>query len=120
MKAKVFKPFFREDQSALEVFLSQCRLIFLINPEFFPSEQQKVLYSGSYLEGIVYAWFKLLLRKYDPDSDAPPLNEIFSFKAFSVTLAKMFGDSDLIKTKTCDLRPLRQPASIRVYTSEFQ
>src|ERR1700738_1091563 len=97
MKAKALKPFSGEDQSVLEAFLSQCRLIFLINPEFFPSEQQKVLYSGSYLEGITYAWFEPLLRKYNPDSDAPPPNELFSFKSFSAALMKMFKNSDLVK-----------------------
>ena len=120
MKAKVLKPFSREDQFVLEVFLSQCCLIFLINPESFPSEQQKVLYSGSYLKGIAYAWFELLLRKYDPDFDAPPLNELSSFKTFSVTLTKMFENSDLTKTKTHDLQTLRQTTFVTVYTSEFQ
>lgn len=120
MKAKAPKPFSGEDRSALEVFLSQCRLVFLVNPESFPSEQQKVLYSGSYLEGIAYAWFELLLRRYDPDSDAPPPDELSSFKAFSATLAKMFGDPDLAKTKTRDLRTLRQTTSVTVYASEFQ
>src|ERR1700738_2625979 len=108
MKTKALKPFSGENQSALEVFLSQCRLVFLVNPESFPSEQQKVLYSGSYLEGIAYAWFELLLRRYDSDSDAPPLDELSSFKAFSTTLTKMFEDSDLTKTKTRDLQTLHQ------------
>src|ERR1700738_286236 len=103
MKAKAPKPFSGEDQSALEAFLSQCRLVFLVNPESFPSKQQKVLYSGSYLEGIAYAWFEPLLRRYDPDFNAPPLNELSSFKAFSATLVKMFKDPDLTKTKTHDL-----------------
>jgi hypothetical protein len=120
MKAKAPKPFSGEDRSALEAFLSQCRLVFLVNPESFPSEQQKVLYSGSYLEGIAYAWFKPLLRRYDPDSDAPPPDELSSFKSFSAALAKMFGDSDLVKTKTRDLRTLWQTTSVTVYASEFQ
>ena len=120
MKAKAPKPFSGEDRSALEAFLSQCRLVFLVNPESFPSEQQKVLYSGSYLEGIAYAWFEPLLRRYDPDSDAPPPDELSSFKSFSAALAKMFGDPDLVKTKTRDLRTLRQTTSVTVYASEFQ
>src|ERR1700738_4002975 len=103
MKTKVPKPFSGEDWSVLKVFLSQCRLVFLVNPESFPSEQQKVLYSGSYLKGIAYAWFELLLRRYNPDSNTPLLNELFSFKTFSATLTKMFEDSNLIKTKTHDL-----------------
>ena len=120
MKAKAPKSFSGEDQSALEAFLSQCRLIFLINPESFPSEQQKVLYSGSYLEGITYAWFKPLLRRYNPDCDASLPDELSSFKSFSAALTKMFGDPDLVKMKTHDLRTLRQTTSVTVYTLEFQ
>jgi len=120
MKAKAPKPFSGEDRSTLEVFLSQCRLVFMVNPESFPSEQQKVLYSGSYLEGIAYAWFEPLLRRYDPDSDAPLPHELSSFKSFSVALAGMFGDPDLVKTKTRELRALRQTSSVTIYASEFQ
>src|ERR1700738_2800615 len=120
MKAKAPKPFSGEDQSALEAFLSQCRLVFLVNPESFPSKQQKVLYSGSYLEGIAYAWFEPLLRRYDPDFDTPPPDELSSFKSFSAALAKMFEDPDLVKMKTRDLRTLRQTTFVTVYTSEFQ
>src|ERR1700738_2628026 len=100
MKVKAFKPFSGENWFILKVFLSQCRLIFLVNSESFPSEQQKVLYSGSYLEGIAYAWFELLLRRYDPDSNASSPDELFFFKAFSATLAKMFRNPELIKIKT--------------------
>src|ERR1700726_4944582 len=103
MKAKASKPFSGEDQFVLEAFLSQCCLIFLVNPESFPSEQQKVLYSGSYLEGIAYAWFEPLLRRYDPDSDASLPDELSFFKSFSTALMKMFGNPDLVKTKTRDL-----------------
>src|ERR1700738_4583904 len=112
MKAKASKPFSGEDWFVLEAFLSQYRLIFLLNPKSFPREQQKVLYSGSYLEGIAYAWFEPLLRRYDPDSDGSPPNELSSFKSFSAALMKMFRDSDLVKMKTHDLRTLRQTTSV--------
>ena len=120
MKARVPKPFSGEDRSALETFVGQCRLVFLVNPESFPSEQQKVLYASSYLEGIAYSWFDPILRKFDPDSDSPAPEELSSFKSFSASLSRMFGDPDLVRTKTRELRALRQTTSVAAYASEFQ
>jgi hypothetical protein len=120
MKAKAPKSFSGEDRSGLETFLSQCRLVFLVNPESFPSEDQKVLYASSYLDGIAYSWFEPILRRYDPESASPPPEELTSFKSFSAALARMFGDPDLVKTKTRELRALRQTTSVAAYASEFQ
>jgi hypothetical protein len=120
MKVRAPKPFSGEDRSGLETFLSQCRLVFLITPESFRNEQQKVLYSASHLEGTAYSWFQPILQRYDPDSDSPTPEELSSFKSFSAALSRMFGDPNLIGTKTRELRVLRQATSVTAYASEFQ
>ena len=120
MKVRPPKPFYGEDCSGLETFLSQCHLVFLITPESFLNEQQKVLYSASHLEGIAYSWFEPILRRYDPDSDSPAPEELSSFKSFSAALSRTFGDPDLVRTKTRELRALRQATSVTAYASEFQ
>ena len=120
MKVRAPKPFSGEDRPGLETFLSQCRLVFLITPESFLNEQRKVLYSASHLEGITCSWFQPILQRYDPDSSSPAPEELSSFKAFSAALSGMFGDPNLVQTKTRELRALRQATSVSAYASQFQ
>jgi hypothetical protein len=123
VKAKAPTPFTGEQRHELDAFLSQCRLCFLVSPESFVDEQRKVLYAGSYLEGIAQSWFEPLLQSYEKHRLEPlavPCPPVFaSFAAFTTAMMAMFGDPDLERSKTRELKALKQLTSVAVYASEF-
>ena len=99
VKAKPPTPFTGDKRDELETFLSQCRLYFLVSPDSFSTEQLKVFFAGSYLEGNAYSWFEPLLRIFEQHQASPaevpcPL-ELMSFATFTAALIAMFGDPDL-------------------------
>jgi hypothetical protein len=124
IKAKEPTPFSGEKRQELETFLSQCRLYFLVSAESFTHDQRKVMFAGSYLEGIAYSWFEPLLRAYEKYQEKPAENacppQLVSFATFSSALIAMFGDPDLRRSKLRELQNLRQDTSVAAYSSEFQ
>jgi hypothetical protein len=123
-KAKDPDPFTGENRAKLETFLSQCRLVFLANPESFTTEASKVFFAGSHLRETAYSWFEPLLRNHEVHllnpSSLSPVSELETFASFSTALTTMFGDPDLEKTKTRELCRLQQTGSVVLYASEFQ
>jgi hypothetical protein len=124
IKAKPPVPFSGDKRDELETFLSQCRLYFLVSPDSFSTEQRKVFFAGSYLEGNAYSWFEPLLRIFEQHQASPAEilcpPELTSFAAFTAALITMFGDPDLERSKTRELKRLKQTSSVAVYASEFQ
>jgi hypothetical protein len=123
-KAKDPDPFTGENRANLETFLSQCRLVFLANPESFTTEAAKIFFAGSHLRQVAYSWFEPLLRNHEArlqnPSLNPPVSELDSFTTFATALTAMFGDPDLEKTKIRELQNLRQASTVNHYASEFQ
>jgi hypothetical protein len=131
-KANPPTPFSGEQRGELDAFLSQCRLYFLVSPELFPTDTQKVLYAGSYLVGNAHTWFEPLLQSYERHREQvataqttgepvrTPCPAIFaSYATFSSALQTMFGDPDLRRNKAFELNALRQTSTVAVYASEF-
>ena len=56
----------RYDRSrgGLELFFSQLELYYGFNTAQFLTDQEKVLFAVSYLEGPVFTWFNIYLRDY--------------------------------------------------------
>ena len=58
-------------RGGLELFFSQLELYYRFNTAQFPTDQEKVLFTVFYLEGLVFAWFNIYLRDY-LDNQADP------------------------------------------------
>jgi hypothetical protein len=116
---------FSGERDELETYLTRCEHIFLTTPQKFPKEQAKVLYASTYLSGTAYSWFIPLLQQYSiavasgPDSIPIP-NEFLSWKNYRDSLIAMFGDPDIGRTKTREIKALKQTSSVSVYTAEFR
>ena len=56
----------RYDRSreGLELFFSQLELYYRFNTAQFPTDQEKVLFAASYLEGLAFTWFNIYLKDY--------------------------------------------------------
>ena len=63
----------RYDRSrgGLKLFFSQLELYYGFNTAQFLTDQEKVLFAASYLEGPAFAWFNIYLRDY-LDNQADP------------------------------------------------
>ena len=77
-----------------------------------------MLYASSYLKGVAYSWFKPLLLQYVEKKSVPV--EFTTWKAYSDSLTRMYGDPNLVKAKTRELKALRQTSSVSAYVSEFR
>jgi hypothetical protein len=123
IRAKAPTPFSGEKRYQLDTFLNQCRLCFLVSPESFVHDQHKILYAASYLEGIAYSWFEPLLQSYEKYQAEPAItpcpSAFMSFTAFATAMITMFGDPDLERNKTRELKALKQLTSVAAYASEF-
>ena len=62
---------YNRSRGGLELFFSQLELYYRFNTAQFLTDQEKVLFAASYLEGPVFAWFNIYLRDY-LDNQADP------------------------------------------------
>jgi len=116
---KVLQPEpFTGDRLELDTYLTRCQHVFLTQPSLFLTEQQKVLYAASYLTGNAYSWVKPLIQEYAKGLTVPA--EFASFKTFSESLTRMYGDPDTVKSKTREINALCQTSSVSAYASEFR
>ena len=75
-------------------WIAKCRMKFSGQPSLFPTEQSKVLYAGSYLEGPPFAWFTPLNERLNSGS-AP--EELQTFNTFVDALTLLYGEHNLKK-----------------------
>lgn len=106
------KPFAGQREH-LESFLDHLRLIFALQPQSFPTDKQKVLFTASYLEGPAFSWFQPLLTKDDEEL-------LSDFAKFTNGLIHTFGDTYLMENAEDRLHDLKQLTSVAHYSSEFR
>src|SRR5436190_2288326 len=109
---------FTGDRLELDTYLTCCQHVFLTQASLFPAEQSKVLYASSYLAGNAYSWVKPLIQEYAKGTSVPP--EFTSFQKYSESLTRMYGDPDIVKSKTREINALCQTSSVSAYASEFR
>ena len=84
----------------MELFFSQLKLYYRFNTAQFPTEQEKVLFAASYLDGLMFAWFNVYLQdfldnKEDPSSMETTTRQIIGrFSTFKTQMKKTFGVID--------------------------
>src|SRR5438477_4864162 len=116
---KVLQPDpFTGDRLELDTYLTRCQHVFLTQPSLFLTEQHKVLYAASYLKGNAYSWVKPLVQEYTKGASVPI--EFTSFQKYSESLTRMYGDPDIVKSKTREINALYQTSSVSTYASEFR
>jgi len=110
---------FKGDRKELPTFLSMCDLNFAGNPSRFRTEQDKIIYAGSRLEGPAFAWLQPKLTKLR-NGEQPIPTELTSFKAFAKALNTLYGDPDREATAEREIYGLRQTGSVADYASKFE
>ena len=87
-------------RGGLELFFSQLELYYGFNTAQFPTEQEKVLFTASYLDRPTFAWFNVYLRdflnnKEDLSSIETTTRQIIGrFSTFKTQMKKTFGVID--------------------------
>ena len=82
------------------------------NPAIFTTDQAKVSFVGSFLDGSALSWFTPLLERNDP--------LLHNYQQFIESLKTMFGDPDEKRRAADDLRKLFQTGSATDYAAKFQ
>lgn len=100
-------------RSKFRGFVNQVRLVFILQPQRYPTDVSRVGLVGTLLSGQALSWFAPLFEK-----QSPILN---SFEAFMVAFEEAFGEHDKIRSATTKIRGLRQGMrSASVYASDFR
>ena len=100
------------------MFFSQLELYYGFNIAQFLTDQEKVLFAASYLEGPAFAWFNIYLRDYldnqaDPKKQEDNTRQVMgSLKTFKTAMRKMFGILDKEKDVEQKLQALQQTGSV--------
>lgn len=100
-------------RSKFRGFVNQVRLVFILQPQRYPTDVSRVGLVGTLLSGQALSWFAPLFEK-----QSPILN---SFDVFLVAFEEAFGEHDKIRSATTKIRVLRQGMrSASVYASDFR
>ena len=118
----------RYDRSrgGLELFFSQLELYYRFNTAQFPTEQEKVLFTASYLDRLMFAWFNVYLQdfldnKEDPSSMETTTRQIIGrFSTFKTQMKKTFRVIDEEQDTEQKLQALQQTGSASDFAAKFQ
>lgn len=113
----VSKPdkFSGEDRSKFRTFKTQCRIVFRANPHKFRTDERKVNFACSYLEGLAFTWYENIL---DLDDEPAWFN---NWADFLQELEKQFGDVNVQAAAERKIRTLHMSTGAQVvdYITKF-
>lgn len=114
---KINKPEpFTGKQNEVRTFISKCQLNFRAQPGRFATEDAKVTFAASYMQGDAYRWLEAYLST---DPAAQPL-WLRTWLLFAEKLVNTFGDPDEVRTAARKLHELHQTRSAATYAAEFR
>lgn len=100
-------------RSKFRGFVNQIKLITVLQPERYPTEEARVGLVGTLLTGQALSWFAPLFKKRSPI--------LSNFEMFLEAFAEAFGEHDKVRWATTRIRSLRQGMrSASVYASDFR
>ena len=100
-------------RSKFRGFVNQIRLITVLQPERYPTEEARVGLVGTLLTGQALSWFAPLFEKRSPI--------LSNFETFLEAFAEAFGEHDKVRWATTKIRSLRQGTrSASIYASDFR
>ncbi|KAL8318171.1 hypothetical protein RB597_001547 [Gaeumannomyces tritici] len=110
-------------EGRLKGFLTECKSYFLFYDKDFVTEERKVAYAATRLDGKVKDWFEPtwsdFLKGYDESKEETKI--VFAnFGKFSEELINVFGQVDEERVAERELLQLRQKGAASTYVSEFQ
>jgi hypothetical protein len=91
-------------------FLAQCKLAFRANPNYFPSNDAKVVYGASYLCKDVFLWYQTHLAR---------LTAPFTWETFKTSFLEAWGETDEEQTAKDKLKCIQQKGASSMYVTEF-
>lgn len=106
-------PRFDGSSTAIRQFIRQCEINFTLRPDRFYTEEQKVHWAASYLDGAAQSWY---LGVWEADEASPTLA---SFLAFKEALQGMFGDPYQRERYEEEILTLRQTTTAAAYAVKF-
>jgi hypothetical protein len=106
--------YFHGHRTKLTTFLTQVSMVIKLQPNRYPTERSKVLYTASFLRDTAFLWFQPNLEK-DPEPEM-----MTSYKKFCRALRDTFGDPDAEATAERNIFSLRQKGLASSYISEYQ
>ena len=111
-------------RSKLQSFLTQLELYMRVNRERLANEDDKVLFTTTYLTGPAFDWFEPIVCDFQentPTRRNDVTQEIFgSFQQFKEHLQGTFGDIDATRNAERRFWKIRQTGSVARTASEFQ
>lgn len=105
-------------------FIQHVDMFVLMNPRKLQNELDKVLFTGSYLEGDAEAWFRPYLKDYvenEADERDGETTALFaSHETFKKELRSAFGALDEEKEAEGQVMRLQQTGSVQEYATKFR
>ena len=111
---------FSSKRKDLLSFPTKSQMKFDGHPSRFLEEKDKILYTGSRLEGPAFSWLQPLIAPDPEGSDQPPASELASFRVFFTALIVIYGDPNLEATAVREIRRLHQTGSAAEYAARFE
>ena len=93
-------------------FITQCELVFRIQPEVYCTEEKKILYSCSYLWKDAFLWYQLLVAGLNPTT-------ITDFCEFKMLFLTQFGGNNIAQAARDALKTLCQTNRATEYINIF-
>jgi hypothetical protein len=108
---------FEGNPRELDAWILACRLRFSLQPSKFASEEVKVQFAITFLKGPPKAWVNPLASKFLVDRTGVP--EFESFETFVTSIRSLYGDPNLERNSTNQLKIIKQTTSVPEYYSRF-
>jgi hypothetical protein len=112
-------PMFMGEYKIILPFLIKYRLKFSGQSSIFPTEQAKMIYAGSHLEGPPFSWFTPLNNRLNnPEESTPP--ELTIFEVFAKVLIILYNDPHLALTAEREIHSLKHTDIVTIYIIRFE
>lgn len=102
----------------LENFITQLKMVFILQPSRFPSESTKVMYAASFMDGMAFEWIQPYINNIGTAQEDPIAT---NFEQFTAAIRSMFGDVTLLSDAENKVMKMKQGnRSAAEYTTEFK
>jgi hypothetical protein len=98
---------FNGDRHKFLVFKNQCRSLFALRPQDYPTDTVKIESMGTFLSGAAAEWFYTVRQDWD------------DYESFVLHLGKLFGPVDPVGAANKRIRSCTQSSDVASYIQEF-
>ncbi|KAG1121330.1 hypothetical protein G6F42_012532 [Rhizopus arrhizus] len=102
----------------LENFITQLKMVFILQPSRFPNEATKVMYAASFMDGMAFEWIQPYINNIGTAKEDPVAT---NFEQFTAAIRRMFGDVTLLSDAENKVMKMKQGnRSAAEYTTDFK